>query len=386
MVSPDASATAQRVQTWLADHMETFSRRLASIVAIDSGPGDRQGRDAVARRLAAWAGASGLSVETLPTSEGEHLVVRLEGGGTGRVVLLGHHDTVFPAGTAARFGYDERDGRAFGPGVADMKGGLVLGLMAMEALAAMGALAGTVELHSAPDEETRTKAFAAIDLVASSDAVLVLECGRENGDVVAGRKTAAWVELVARGSAAHAGTRPDRGRSAVLALSEEVIRCHALNGARPGLTVVTGTFHGGTLPNVVPDYAEAVLDVRALSAEDLDWALGAITETKPHDGVAVRARVQGRWPGIEAGVKNARLLDHTRQLAAALGQSLGAQTSGGMSDGCWTAERGVPTLDGLGPVGGGDHSSDEYIELKSVPFRCGLVAGLCVAAVQDKGG
>jgi glutamate carboxypeptidase len=230
-----------------------------------------------------------------------------------------------------------------------------------------------------PDEEVRTVPFATIERLRGAEAALVFECGRENGDFVAGRKTGAWVRLSARGRAAHAGTEPGRGRSAVTALCREVLRCAALHDARPGLTVNVGTLQGGTIPNVVPAEAEARFDVRAARTDDLDWALERMGDFEEHGGVDLEVAGEGRWPGIEPTPAGERLAAAAVGLAGELGLSIGCQTTGGMSDGCWTAAAGIPTLDGLGPVGGYDHSPDEYIDLGSVAARCGIAAGLAAA-------
>jgi glutamate carboxypeptidase len=152
-----------------------------------------------------------------------------------------------------------------------------------------------------------------------------------------------------------------------------------VDGARPGLTVIAGTVSGGTIANVVPHHAEAVIDVRAPARSDFDWALSEISRTGDFDGLCVSVENLGTWPGIEPTHAGGLLLATAVQLAGELGHDVAGQTSGGMSDGCWTAAEGVPTLDGMGPVGGLDHSPSEYILLDSVPPRCGIVAGLCTA-------
>ncbi len=260
-----------------------------------------------------------------------------------------------------------------------MQGGLLVGLMAMASLAQGPRGFGRVELHSVPDEEVRTTPFATIDSVAAADAALVLECGRENGDVVSGRKTGAWVRMTATGKAAHAGTEPENGRSAIIGLCRELSRCHALNGAKEGLTVNAGVISGGTIANVVPEWAEATLDVRTPRLADFQWAMEEIARVDPMEGVQVRVEDAGTWPGIEPGPAGRILLREAQVVAEVLGFAVAGQTTGGMSDGCWTAARGTPTLDGLGPIGGQDHSPREYARLDSVPSRCGLVAGLCAA-------
>jgi glutamate carboxypeptidase len=377
--SSSSTAAARAAASWASLHSSEFERRLKTLVNIDSGVDDSAGREQVAALLAGWAREAGCETALVPTPQGSHLEARLKGNGEGRIVLLGHHDTVFPSGVAAERPLTKRDGRACGPGVADMKGGLLVGLTAIESLARGPRPFAAVELHSVPDEEVRLEAFAEFDRLSGAQAALVLECGRENGDLVVGRKTAAWVRLRVVGRAAHAGTDPQLGRNAVVGICGEVIRCDALNGAREGLTLVPGTILGGTLANVVPDSAEATIDVRAISGEDLRWALGEIAAFQMGDGLSGSVEFDHGWPGIEPNPGTQALFAEAQRLADALGMAIGGQNSGGVSDGCWTSEAGVPTLDGLGPIGGGDHSPDEYILLSSVPERCALVAGLCSA-------
>jgi len=387
MASPDpsleirqaASRAAADAAAWAASRAVAFKERLATLVAVDSGADAPEGRDQVADILGGWAAACGCETEIVAHAAGGHLICRLAGSGAGRIVLLGHHDTVFPKGTATTRPMSVRDGLAYGPGVADMKGGLLVALTAMEALAGGSRPFAAVELHSVPDEEVRVVPFATLDRVGGADAVLVLECGRENGDFVSGRKTGAWLRLAVEGHPAHAGTEPERGRSAVLGLCHEVLRLSALDGARPGLTVIAGTVAGGTIANVVPQHAESVIDVRAPARADFDWALREISRPGEYDGLTVSVENDGTWPGIEPTPAGELLLATAVELAREQGLDVGGQTSGGMSDGCWTAAEGVPTLDGLGPVGGHDHSPSEYILLDSVPSRCGIVAGLCTA-------
>lgn len=371
---------ALAAREFAAGRMPVWIDRLRAIVDQDSGVDCPEGRERVAEQLAGWAEEAGCESELVPTEAGSHLVARLYGSGKGRIVLLGHHDTVFERGTCAQWPFSQRDRCAFGPGVADMKGGLLVALLAIEALARGKRPFEAVELHSVPDEETRWSPFAAFDLVRGARAALVFECGRENGDVVAARKTGAVLRIEVRGRPAHAGTEAERGRDAVLGLCAEVLRWHALNERRPGLSVVTCTISGGTRVSVVPEKAEAMIDVRVLSSSDLDWALEQIAASPTDSDLHVSVEVQERCPGMETTPASEAMLRRAALIASSLGTSLGGMTSGGMSDASFTATAGIPTLDGLGPVGGKDHSTDEYIQLDSVPVRCAVVAGLCEAA------
>jgi glutamate carboxypeptidase len=360
---------------------------LEQLVSIDSGADAPAGREEVAGLLAEWAAGIGCEVDLVPGAGGSAVLARLAGGGGPRVVLLGHHDTVFPAGSAARIGFAVRDGRALGPGVADMKGGLLLGLAAMEALAAGERRFAAADFVSVPDEETRPAGPpAGFDRIRGADACLVLECARQNGDLVHQRKAQASLTLVARGRGAHAGTHPERGRSALLALCREALRIDTLNGAHPGLTVTVGTLHSGTHFATVPDHAEADVDVRAWDADDVAWALDRVRDTGAYDGVSFDVGRLSRWPGMAPTAASLALLEAAEALGPQLATPVGRRRTGGSSDGCCTAAAGIPTLDGLGPIGGHDHSPDEYIDIDSWPARCGLLAGLVTGVAETREG
>lgn len=371
-----ASAAAAVVDRELAPIL----RRLETLVAIDSGPDAPVGRERVADHLGEWATGIGCDVEYLAGEGGTAMVATLPGYGSGRIVLLGHHDTVFPAGTAAQRGFALREKTALGPGVADMKGGLVLALAALGCLAEGERPFAAVELHSVSDEESRPQgAFMTLERTKGAVAVLVLECARSNGDLVVERKSQCNLRVTAHGRAAHAGTHPEHGRSALLALCREILRCDALNGMRDGLTVTVGTCHSGISFGVVPDEAEAELDLRAWTTADVVWALEQVQAMSAHEGVSFAVDGVSLWPAMTASDESRRIYETASAVAGHLGIPAGARRSGGSSDGCWTASAGVPTLDGLGPVGGRDHSPDEYIETASIPERCGLLVGLITA-------
>jgi glutamate carboxypeptidase len=223
-------------------------------------------------------------------------------------------------------------------------------------------------------------------LAAGVDACLVLECARENGDIVSARKGVLDLRLTVHGRAAHAGVEPWKGRSATLEAATKTIALHDLNGRWEGVTVNVGVIRGGTRPNVVAEEAVLEVDLRSPKRADLEAAEAAVREiaarsTVPDTGCELE--VMGRhWP-MEKLPASARLVEVALELAGRLGFPLADTATGGASDANTTAGMGIPTLDGLGPVGGNDHSPAEYLELDSIVPRTALLAGLILAIARD---
>ena len=358
--------------------IETFCRRLQSLVDIDSPSGGRE-QERVATLVAGWLEPLGCTWEWVEEPDGpaRSMVVRMAGEGARPVALLGHTDTVFPLGTVADRPFRREGMRCFGPGVADMKGGLVLAATAMEAFATRPRPFSELRLVICADEEVRLRAPAVCVHAADAAAALVFECGRENGDIVSARKGAIWRTMELRGRAAHAGADTARGRSAISALAREIVRIEALADGRPGMTSVVTTVRGGSSANTLPGEATAALDIRSSDPADLDLALEQLGAGGPYDGVTIEIVDRGTWPPMprsEALV--AAALGH----ATKLGLVAGEQLSGGVSDGCWTGATGVPTLDGLGPVGALDHTPEEWIELETLERRVELAVRLVESA------
>jgi glutamate carboxypeptidase len=225
-----------------------------------------------------------------------------------------------------------------------------------------------------------------LEHAARADAALVLEAARANGDIVSSRKGHLELRLHLHGRAAHAGVEPEKGRSAVLEAAHKIIALDGLNGRFPGVTVNAGVVHGGTRPNIVAESAVIELDVRAVERrqlESVEAAITAIAEASTVADVSTTLELASRhWP-MERTDAVARLVQHTVEVAAELGFELRDAATGGASDGNTTAGLGVPTLDGLGPIGGLDHAPGEYAELDSIVPRTTLLAGLLVAIGQD---
>jgi glutamate carboxypeptidase len=379
---PDPIATARAVRDAAAADLETILADVARWVAHDSPSGATAELDALATGIAGTLAGYGLATELIPSPAGLHIHAVLEGPGTARVALLCHHDTVFPLGTAARRPLRREGDRLLGPGTADMKAGIAVAAYAARRLAEGERPFARLELVSVPDEEIRSQPIATQARLAGFDAVLCLECGRPGGAVVAARKGGRWLDVVARGRSAHAGSEPEHGRNAVLALARELPRIAALDGAREGLTLHVTRIHGGDVLNSIPGEARATIDMRGWHEADLDWAEAELLRCNPHRGVTFSADEERLvTPPLERTAEVAALAGQAAAIGAALGSPVPATSTGGVSDGCWTAGAGVPTLDGLGPVGALDHSPDEYVEIGSIPSRCGLIAGL-VAAID----
>jgi len=380
---PDlAFATAERVRHAADRDLDRILDDLRAWVDTDSPGGDVSAVDRLAARLAHTLEEYGLHPELVPAGErGLYLHAQMHGEGTAKVALIGHHDTVFPAGTAARRPFTRDANRCYGPGVADMKGGLAVAAHVARLLGDGPRPFGLLEVVSCPDEESRPWAPATLDRLRGFDAVLCLECGRPGGEVVSARKGALWFRVRASGHPAHAGVEPDTGRNAAHAIAAEAVRLQQLHHARDGLTLQVTGLEGGEGLNTVPSHAKLQGDVRAVTAADLDWARAQVLAFGDHDGVSLAFEDLGGPPALERTEAVASLARTAIALGAHVGHRFGEALTGGVSDGSWTAHAGIPTLDGLGPVGGLDHGPHEYVEMASIAPRCGVVAGL-VAAID----
>jgi glutamate carboxypeptidase len=367
-----------------------YRAELAHLVGIDSGSHDPDGVDRMGEWAAATLATDGFDVEVIATPEhptgryGSVVVGRKRGAGTARILLFAHLDTVFPAGTAAARPYHEAGGIAHGPGVCDDVAGIAAGFAAARVLDELG-VDGYGELVFAltPDEEVGSPVSRGIlaAVAADVDAAFCLECARENGDLVGARKGVADVQVEITGRAAHSGVEPERGINAAVEAARFLLDVQALSGTAPGLTVNVGRVQSGTRPNIVPESAELHIEVRATSLADLVGTLDAIDERARHpfvEGARIAVRRLDVCPPLERTATDG-LAALARDVGAGFGLEFGVAATGGASDANFVAALGVPTLDGLGPVGGGDHGVDEWLDLASVPERVALLAGLIAA-------
>ena len=365
---------------------------LEQLVNVDCGSYTPEGVNRIADFMTDALRGMGADVERIPhrvqdgtAGLGDLVIGRIAGTGP-RLLLIGHMDTVFDAGTAAARPYRSQAGRAFGPGVTDMKSGLLAGLHAIDALRAAGEHP-SITFVANPDEEIGSP-FSSEHirgLAAQHDAALVLECARANGDIVSARKGISDVRVTYIGRAAHAGVEPEKGRSAILEAAHQVLALHELNGRWPSVTVNAGVIIGGTRPNVVAERCEIHVDVRAATVDEFNAATAEVERIvgAPHvEGVRGEIHRGAGHPPMEKSEASARLVALAMTIAADLGFELRDAATGGASDANTTSAAGLPTLDGLGPVGGDDHSVDEWLDLDSIVPRTTLLAGL-MARIGD---
>lgn len=313
---------------------------------------------------------------------GNHLRARFPGRSEGRILLLGHTDTVWPAGEIQKRPFRIDGNRAAGPGVFDMKAGIVLMWMALSALSELkalrGGLARSVTVLLTSDEEVGSNSSRSLieSEAGESSAVLVLEPSLPGGVLKTARKGVGRFTLKAIGRAAHAGIDPSRGINAIEEISRQVIKLQGMSGTG-GTTVTVGVVQGGTRSNVVPAEAGIEVDVRVASMEEADRitkAIRSLAAELPGARLAVRGSISR--PPMERTAETVRLFKIAQVAAAEIGIDLKEGSTGGASDGNLTAAMGIPTLDGLGSVGDGAHAVDEYIEIESLPHRAALLAGM----------
>lgn len=358
-------------------------RALEALVAVSSPSGDAAGAEEAAAVTCALLPPEA-RIERPPCSSPDHapdLLARMGGDGSGRLLLLCHLDTVVPHEAHRPL---RREGeRLVGSGSTDMKAGVVLALGVMQALAPVPEAYGEISLLAVVDEEWRVGDFAHGERFAGYDACLCFEAGEEGPDgeaaVVAKRKAAGTVRVTATGVAAHSGSSPDQGRSALLPLAAAAQRIAALHdpdGAEH-LSAVPTVLHCGDAFNVVPAEGELVCDLRADHLEAFEPVLAAAGEGA--DGVRVEAELVRRWPGMDTREVAAPLLERA---GAILGRPIVASQRGGASDASHMAPHVPVTVDGLGPVGGRAHAPDEYVLAASLRPRAEVALAMSAAALR----
>ncbi len=361
---------------------------LRQVVDIDSGTGDVSGGSKVAATLAGRLGALGAEVQAVPAEAPDlpdNLVATFRGTGKARILLIGHMDTVFEAGTSARRPYRTDADKAYGPGVGDEKGGVVEGVYALTLLHDLdfqdfGQIVFLIET-SEERGSTGTQGLIA-RLAKDADVELNLEPGDTPDVLTVWRKSAVTFRIVVKGRAAHAGMAPQDGRNAATELLHQL---QLFDGAFPksgeGLTANLTILKAGTRANIIPDYAEAQINVRVRDLADLgpvqavlekDAAMTAVPDTK----VSIDRGTDAVFPPLKVNPATEVLADRAEAIYAGLGLKIGRGGNGGASESALAAAAGTPALDGLGPAGGGFHGENEYILLSTVTPRLYLLTKL----------
>jgi glutamate carboxypeptidase len=372
-VSSDLLGWCRERQGWVRETIET-------LVSLESPSTDKVSVDRCGAALSDRLRAIGGEVRRIGGgSRGDHVRADFPGS-AGRVLLLGHFDTVWPVGQLERMPLREEAGRLHGPGIFDMKAGIGVAMLAVRAL-------GELALPHAPrvtmlwttDEEIGSESSrTAIEACArDSGAVLVLEPSLPGGAAKTSRKGCGDFELTVRGVSAHAGLDPGKGASAIHELAHQIVAITALQDLERGVTLNVGLVSGGSRTNVVADVARASIDVRVPTMADASMVEASLRALRPRlPGTRLEIAGDVARPPLERSPDVVHLYGVARDVARALGRDLKEGGAGGGSDGNFTAALGVPTLDGLGPRGDGAHALHEHVEIEDLAWRAAFVAAL----------
>jgi glutamate carboxypeptidase len=360
---------------------------LEKIVNIDSGTGDAAGAAKVMAVLVPELKAIGFAVETLPAEGkgyGDNVVARIAGKGKGRLLIIAHVDTVFPAGTVAERPFRMDDKRAYGPGVSDEKGGVVEAVTALKLLHELKETnyASITFLIETSEETGSPGTRKLIDrLVREADVELNMEPGDAPDAITVWRKGSASIHLTVHGRAAHAGVDPQNGRNAAAELIHQIGTLDGFPKSGDGLTANLTTLRAGDRVNVIPDLASADINVRVRTPEQFDTILGAFQASAKKTLIPETTVDVSTTPSFPPLVKNPatdKLAVQAQAIYADLGLTLVTAGNGGASESALASQAGTPALDGLGPVGGGFHSVREFVELSTVTPRLYLLTKLLI--------
>ena len=372
----------QEILRYIAQRQDEMVALLRDLVVRESGTYDKEDVDQLGAYLRERLEDLDFDTELLPRERfGDHVVGRRAGRDGKRILLVGHFDTVFGSGTLRERPWRVEDGRAYGPGVYDMKGGIAILLAALAALRATRSpffeeCGIAVFFNSDEEVISPTSAESIDDIARRSQTVCILEPARPGGEYTFVRKGAATFHLRVVGRSAHAGAQPERGRSANLEMAHKVIALHRLNDLDAGTTVNVGIVRGGERSNIICPETYAQIDLRAVDPDRMDAAIAAMLEIAEHSTVPdTSAEFWGDpyFPPLPRKRSNERLFELVREAARAVGFEAQEIASGGASDGNHTGQI-VPTIDGMGVRGDGAHTEHEFARVDSLPERAQTLA------------
>jgi glutamate carboxypeptidase len=382
-----ATSTEAAITAWLATQQDAMLETLAAMVNTDGGSYDKPGVDAVGAIVQAFMAERGIPVEVVPREKfGDCLRATVAGGESlasgntkQNIVLMGHRDTVFPKGEPERRPFRIEDGIATGPGVADMKAGLVMNMFVLAAFRKFGGAPGPLLGLFTGDEEIGSPEGREVIEATAREARVVFnsEPGRPNGGVVTGRKGGVFSVFDIEGKAAHSGGNFEAGISAIGELASKITAIHALTDLKRGITLNVGLVSGGQSVNTVAPWAQGQIDLRYKEPADRDEIMGRIHDIIAKSyipGTRAKLTIRGEFLPLTQTPAAARLFDMYRDAAGESGLSITGEFSGGCADSGFTAAVGAPTICAVGPVGGKAHSPEEYLEVATLVPRAQAMA------------
>ena len=365
---------------WLGGQQGAMLALLEELVNIDGGSYDKAGVDAVGTRIRAFLESHEIACETIANETyGDALRATVGGPSNAAIMLMGHRDTVFPKGEPTRRPFRIENGRAYGPGVSDMKAGLVMNAFVLAAFRKFGgAPAPLVGLFTSDEEIGSPACRPIIEAEARrARAVFNSEPGRPSGNVVSGRKGGVFMKMEITGKAAHSGGKFTEGISAIEELARKITALHAITDLTRGTTVNVGLVSGGQTVNTVAPWAKCEIDLRYMTPADRADAMRKIThivETANVPGTSATLVIAGEFNPLVQSPEHRRLFEHYQACAGDLAIAVDGEFSGGCADSGFTAAVGTPTICAVGPIGSDAHTPHEYLEVSSLVPRAQTLA------------
>jgi len=381
----------RQVKDWLATQHEAMLELLCELVNTDSGSYDKPGVDASGEVLKRYFTTEGLTLETVPQSlYGEQIRAMLDhptSNDRRPIILMGHRDTVFPKGEPQRRPFRIENGRGYGPGVCDMKAGLVMNAFVLAALKRFGGHPGPVLALITSDEEIASPSSRPVieSEARAARAVFNAEPSRVGRKITSGRKGGVFSRCEVIGKAAHSGANFKDGISAIEELARKIPKFHKITDLARGTTVNVGLIGGGQTVNTVAPSAWCEIDLRYVKRKDRDDAVAAIREIAENctlSGATSSFSIKGEFLPLEQTPEAKALFDLYRAAASDAGFSVSAEFTGGCADSGFTAAQGCPTLCSVGPVGGKAHTPDEFLEIDTM-VPCAQALALSVMRLKE---
>jgi glutamate carboxypeptidase len=375
--------TETQITDWIASRKQAMIDLLRDVVDIDSGSYDKPGVDAVGARFERHFADHGISAWREPHDvfgDAIHALVAKPGSNEKPILLMGHRDTVFPKGEVARRPFTIEGNRAHGPGVADMKAGLVMNVFVAAALQQFGGAPCPVKVLITSDEEIGSPSSRPVieREGRAARAVYNSEPGRPTGNVTTGRKGGVFMRFEVTGKAAHSGNNFSEGVSAIGELAHKIVQIHALTDLARGITLNVGLVGGGQSVNTTAPYAEGQIDMRYIDPADRATTLAAIEKiiaASSVPGTAAKLYINGEFLPLVQSEASKAIFDAYRAAAKDAGlPNLDGEFAGGCADSGFTAAVGAPTICSVGPVGGNAHTPREYLDLDSFVPRAQALA------------